>query len=60
MFEHWRRYDSVLDVYRYSDLEQLMANIREALIQPVLDWEQALDARNALQARAEALDDKSA
>src|SRR5262249_22470208 len=34
MFEHWRRYPWVLKTYHYSNLENLLANLKECVIDP--------------------------
>ncbi len=39
MFEHWKRYPWVLDVYRYASTHQLLADIDKAVLQPVSRWE---------------------
>ena len=55
MFEHWKQFNSVLDVYRYQDRDQLIANIEPAIIEPILEWERAFDKQKILQEKNELL-----
>jgi hypothetical protein len=55
MFEHWKQFASVLDVYRYQDLDQLIANIEAAIIVPVLEWEQDFGKQKGLREKNELL-----
>ena len=57
MFEHWISFDSVLDVYRYHDRDQLTADIKVAIIEPVERWEKGFDERKALRKRAKVLEE---
>ncbi len=59
MFEHWDSFDSVLDVYRYQDGNQLTADIRVAIIEPVEKWEQGFDERKALRDKAKVLEEEN-
>lgn len=34
MYEHWQRAQTVLDTYRYTDMESLIANLKEHVIDP--------------------------
>jgi Pentapeptide repeats (8 copies) len=55
MYEHWKQFASVLDVYRYQDLDQLIANIEAAIIVPVLEWEQDFGKQKGLREKNELL-----
>jgi hypothetical protein len=55
MFEHWEQFDSVLDVYRYRDRDQLIANIEAAIIEPVVEWEQDFNKHKGLRDKNELL-----
>jgi hypothetical protein len=43
MFEHWRRFNSVLSEYRYESQEQLLATIGAGIPSPIERWEHATD-----------------
>jgi uncharacterized protein YjbI with pentapeptide repeats len=59
MFEHWKSFDSVLEVYRYADRDELLANVEAAIIGPIEEWEQGFDQRRALHAKAAALEEQN-
>lgn len=55
MFEHWEQFDSVLEVYRYEDRDQLIANVEAAIIEPVQAWEQDFDKQKILREKNDLL-----
>jgi hypothetical protein len=56
MFEHWKPFKSVLDVYRYKDRDQLLANIEAAIIEPVREWERDFDQQKGLREKNQQLE----
>jgi uncharacterized protein YjbI with pentapeptide repeats len=41
MYEHWRRYSSVLPIFSYEDEGHLIENLDQHLIRPIEDWAKA-------------------
>ncbi|UZR98267.1 pentapeptide repeat-containing protein [Chondrinema litorale] len=40
MFEHWKRFDSVLPIFNYKDENHLIESISLQIIKPVNDWKE--------------------
>lgn len=60
MFEHFKPYPWVLPVYQYTDRAQLLANIVEAVVTPVLAWETNAARKGDLAQQVQAQQDEMA
>lgn len=60
MFEHFKPYPWMLPVYAYDNLDQLLENLDEAIIAPVLAWEANSQSKSDLQVLIRAQQDEIA
>ena len=59
MFEHWRRFNSVLPAFRYENQSALIESIESAVLTPVKEWEQGYDRAKVLEERVIALEEEN-
>ncbi len=60
MFEHFKPYPWVLPVFAYNDRDQLLDNIVEAIISPVIAWESKSSQKTDLETQLQAEKDENA
>ncbi|MBL8447846.1 MAG: pentapeptide repeat-containing protein [Zoogloeaceae bacterium] len=56
MFEHWTSYRTMLPVYQYRDLAELLDNVQPAILAPVEAWEAGVTKQATLEDELKAKD----
>jgi len=60
MFEHFKPYPWMLPVFEYTSTDQLLDNIVEAIISPVLAWEASSSQQTNLESQLQAQKEENA